>query len=220
MPSLVVLLRQEDAPDAAAIQEQVLLIEALPVVRRLSQLKENSATKAGFQAFLWCHAGHAEHGGCGKSIESAVQLTKGDLRPTLLACLQELRSRLSTRHTGCLAAAEAGRAAAAAASEPPPPPNALTGMHLREAASAHLIQLEATELAATAARKAGETEVASIDREYFPKRQRAADEEPTTHYSEWTPRTWLREETRVRGRRALKLGTYEKASAPRPPLAV
>ena len=72
MPWLTVLLRPEDAPDAAAIQEQVRLIEALPVVRRLSQLKESSATKGGFQAFLRCHTGHAEHGGCGKSIEPAV----------------------------------------------------------------------------------------------------------------------------------------------------
>ena len=73
MQSLTVLLRPEDAPDAAAIFEQVRPLEALPVVRRLSQLKGNSATKGGFQAFLWCHTGHAEHGGCGKDREPAVE---------------------------------------------------------------------------------------------------------------------------------------------------
>ena len=212
MPSLTVLLRPEDVPDAAAIQEQVRLIQALPVVRTLSQLPGTAKTRAGFQAFLWCHAGR-EHGGCGKKMEAAVQLTS--TRTTLLACLQELHAHLLTRHTGCLAAAEAGRAAAAAAtSEPAPPPAATEGMLLMQVARERSAQLEAAELAAIAACKASDEEIAAIERKYFPKKQRA-DEEPATHFSEWTPRTWLREETRVRGRRALALGTYQNASAPR-----
>ena len=82
--SLVVKLRAEDEKDAAAIMNVVRAIEGLRVVRRLSQLTPSATTKGGFQAFLWCSAGSA-HGGCCKSIEPAVQLTKGDLRPTLLA---------------------------------------------------------------------------------------------------------------------------------------
>ena len=151
-------------------------------MRRLSQLTPSATTKGGFQAFLWCSAGSA-HGGCCKSIEPAVQLTKGDLRPTLLACLQELHSRLRSRHTDCLAAAEAARAADAVAREPPPPPSALAGMQLMQAASQRVRELEAAELAAVAARQAGEEDIAALEREYFPKKQRAEDEEPTSDHS-------------------------------------
>ena len=122
-----------------------------------------------------------------------MQLTKSDLRSTLLACLCELHLRLSTKHTGCLAAAEAGRAAAAAAtSEPAPPPAATEGMLRMQVARERSAQLEAAELSAIAARKVSDEEIAALERKYFPKRQRAADEEPATHFSEWTPRTWLR----------------------------
>ena len=76
-------------------------------------------------------------------------------------------------------------------------------------------QIKAAELAAIAARKASDEDIVALERQFFPKKQRGTDEEPTTHFSEWTPRTWLREETRVRGRRALALGTYQNASAPR-----
>ena len=212
MPSLTVLLRPEDVPDAAAIQEQVRLIQALPVVRTLSQLPGTAKTRAGFQAFLWCHAGR-EHGGCGKKMEAAVQLTS--TRTTLLACLQELHAHLLTRHTGCLAAAEAARTADTAAHEPAPPA-ATEGMLRMQEARQRVLQLEADEAAAVAARKAADEEITALERQYFPKKQRAAaDEEPATHYSVWTPRTWLREETQVRGRRALALGTYQNALAPR-----
>ena len=61
---LVVRLRAEDAADAAAIMEELRDIEALSVVRTLTQLPGTGSTRAGFQASLWCHAG-CEHGGCG-----------------------------------------------------------------------------------------------------------------------------------------------------------
>ena len=78
--------------------EEVRQIVALPVVRKLLQLEPSEKTKGGFQAFLWCHAGHAEHGGCGKEREPAVQpqLTKGRLAPD--AARMPARAALTPQH--------------------------------------------------------------------------------------------------------------------------
>ena len=75
MTSLIVMMRPEDVPDAAVIQDMVRQIEAVPAVRRLSQLPASSKTRAGSQATLWCHAGRS-HGGCGKWQEPAVQMSR------------------------------------------------------------------------------------------------------------------------------------------------
>ena len=58
--SLVVKLRAEDEPDAAAIMNVVRAIEGLRVVRRLSQLTPSATTKGGWRLFGAAPAAHME----------------------------------------------------------------------------------------------------------------------------------------------------------------
>ena len=49
-----------DTADLAVRQqmdEEIRLIEAMPVVRSLGQVAATGGKGGGFQAFLWCHAG-------------------------------------------------------------------------------------------------------------------------------------------------------------------
>ena len=130
-------------------------------------------------------------------------------------CLQELHRHLLVRHKGCDAAVLAARAAGQPPIVEESKPSVFDAMKNVQAARARADMFEEAELAAIAARKAADAEVASLEREHFSKKQRAESEEPSNHYEEWTPRTWLREETRVRGRRDVKLGTFQCAPDPR-----
>ena len=104
-------------------------------------------------------------------------------------CLQELHRHLLVRHKGCDAAVLAARAAGQPPIVEESKPSVFDAMKNVQAARARADMFEEAELAAIAARKAADAEVASLEREHFSKKQRAESEEPSNHYEEWTPRT-------------------------------
>ena len=86
---------RNDASDRRSMHEEVLAIEALPFVTKLSQHAHSRSKAAGFRASLSCYVTR-EHGGCGTQQESPICISLQ--RPTLLACLKELHARLKEKH--------------------------------------------------------------------------------------------------------------------------
>ena len=92
---MTIVYDTNDASDRRSMHEEVLAIEALPFVTKLSQHAHSRSKAAGFRASLSCYATR-EHGGCGTQRESPICISLQ--RPTLLACLKELHARLKEKH--------------------------------------------------------------------------------------------------------------------------
>ena len=90
------------------MEEEKRAIRAMPFVTTLSFVRAVKGKAEGWRVTLTCFACR-EYDSCGKKQEASVHIS-GE-RPTLLACLQELRKRLEENHVGC-AEALAKKAAA------------------------------------------------------------------------------------------------------------
>eukprot|EP00966_Prymnesium_polylepis_P055631 1286640-Prymnesium_polylepis.2 len=203
------------------MDEEVLLIEALPVVRSLMQLGAVASKGGGFQASLWCHAGRETEGSCGKKQEPPVHMSQS--RTTLLDCLRELRGRLETRHANCIPAAEqaqqASRSAASSSSAgcgagcdcTQAGVDRFQAMMRMESTRKRASEANVLALAAEKAREAAELEVAVLERLVDPKKPRADDEETGAHKAldDWDLADHRREMTRVMNRRKIRLGANE-----------
>ncbi len=109
------------------MEEEKRAIRDMPIVTTLSFVRAVKGKAEGWRVTLTCFACR-EYDSCGKKQEASVHIS-GE-RPTLLACLQELRKRLEEHHVGC-AEAVAKKAAAdavSAATVNPDTPNVLDAM--------------------------------------------------------------------------------------------
>ena len=77
------------------IEEEKRVIRAMPFVTTLSFVRAVKGKAEGWRVTLTCFACR-EYNSCGKKQEASVHIS-GE-RPTLLACLQELRKRLEEHH--------------------------------------------------------------------------------------------------------------------------
>jgi hypothetical protein len=75
------------------MEEEERAIRAMPFVTTLSFVCAVKGKAEGWRVTLTCFACR-EYNSCGKKQEASVHIS-GE-RPTLLACLQELRKRLAT----------------------------------------------------------------------------------------------------------------------------
>jgi len=90
----------EDVDLCSRMGDVARAIQALPAVSRLSQIHNChviSLKPTGFYVTLRCYKSE-QHSGCGKQQEQPVLLSQN--RPTLLACLEELRSWIEQNHSG------------------------------------------------------------------------------------------------------------------------
>jgi hypothetical protein len=87
--------RGQTLPRALLVQmeEEERAIRAMPFVTTLSFVRAVKGKAEGWRVTLTCFACR-EYNSCGKKQEASVHIS-GE-RPTLLACLQELRKRLAT----------------------------------------------------------------------------------------------------------------------------
>ena len=87
----------EDVDLRSRMDDVVRAIQALPAVSRLLQIHNHhviSPKPTGLNGTLRCYKSQ-QHGGCGKQQEPSVLLSQN--RPTLLACLEELKFNLARR---------------------------------------------------------------------------------------------------------------------------
>jgi hypothetical protein len=119
------------------MEEEERTIRAMPFVTTMSFTRAVKGKTEGWRVTLTCFACR-EYNSCGKKPEASVHIS-GE-RPTLLACLQELRKRLEEYHGNCAQALTAKDAAdaASAATVIPDTPNVLQAMMKLEQAKARL----------------------------------------------------------------------------------
>ena len=80
------------------MEEEERAIRAMPFVTTLSFVRAVKGKAEGWRVTLTCFACR-EYNSCGKKQEASLHIS-GE-RPTLLACLQELRKRLEEHHGNC-----------------------------------------------------------------------------------------------------------------------
>jgi hypothetical protein len=109
------------------MEEEERAIRAMPFVTTLSFVRTVKGKAEGWRVTLTCFACR-EYNSCGKKQEASVDIS-GE-RPTLFACLQELRKRLEEHHGNCAQALTEKDAAdaASAATVYPDAPNVLQAM--------------------------------------------------------------------------------------------
>jgi len=197
------------------MQELKVAIKALPFVSKLSPIAQTQSKPAGFRANLLCARG-SEHGACGNKTEGPICISRE--RPTLLACLQELHTRLQEKHLEkCINAAQALNEDDAAAQAAPTAaqPDVLKAMMLLEAAKQRAVIANKASLEAELEKDAAEQAVEILQSQLGQKRARqpdAAEEEDddgekSSH--EWDLADYRREAKRVENRRAIELGSAE-----------
>jgi hypothetical protein len=109
------------------MEEEERAIRAMPFVTTLSFVRAVKGKAEGWRVTLTCFACR-EYNSCGKKEEASVHISRE--RPTLLACLQELRKRLEEHHGNCAQARTEKDAAdaASAATVSPDAPNVLSSL--------------------------------------------------------------------------------------------
>ena len=117
------------------MEEEERAIRAMPFVTTLSFVRAVKGKAEGWRVTLTCFACR-EYNSCGKKQEASVHIS-GE-RPTLLACLQELRKRLEEHHGNCVETLTKNTVAdaASAATVSPDTPNVLQTMMQLEQAKA------------------------------------------------------------------------------------
>ncbi len=80
------------------MEEEERAIRTMPFVTTLSFVRAVKGKAEGWRVTLTCFA-YREYNSCGKKQEASVHIS-GE-RPTLLACLQEMRKRLEEHHGNC-----------------------------------------------------------------------------------------------------------------------
>ena len=212
---MTIVYDTNDASDRRSMHEEVLAIEALPFVTKLSQHAHSRSKAAGFRASLSCYATR-EHGGCGTQRESPICISLQ--RPTLLACLKELHARLKEKHLEkCINAAHALKEDNAAAQAAPTAAqqDVFKAMMLLEAAKQRAVIANKASLEAELEKDAAEQAVEILQSQLGQKRARqsdAAEEEEDDgekSFHEWDLADYRREAKRVENRRAIELGSAE-----------
>jgi len=218
-------LPSERCGDAARLCELLARIEALAVVNGSAIIQEQYNNGAGrIIVNLWCRANH----NASSDKQPYVNLNKKPASdptavPTYEVAAAKLPSLLETKHASCLEAAEAAKAAAAAKSKAGADAGSSAGVNATEA----MMRLAAAKVRAATANKAAleaekakdaaEEEVEALRRAIDPKRARteagATDEaaESDMHIGDWDLSDHRREATRLRNRRAVRMGSRDDA---------
>jgi hypothetical protein len=200
------------------MEEEERAIRAMPFVTTLSFVRAVKGKAEGWRVTLTCFACR-EYNSCGKKQEASVHIS-GE-RPTLLACLQELRKRLEEHHGNCAQALTEKDAADAvsAATVSPDTANVMQAMMKLEQAKVRAKTANKVTLEAEKERDAAATAVEELKRQLQPKRPRTDDDAGDAHdllaeFDNWDLRDHRREGTRVQNRRNVQVGSRDNQQKP------